>query len=193
MKAFQFDIDQLRDLIEVQQLTQAQVAAILGCNRTTLQRACYRYDLNTQRTGPRSGDKHPEWKGGRTLVGGYWYIYQPDHPHRTKKNTVAEHRLVMEAHLGRYLLRTEVVHHKNGDSQDNRLENLEVFSTNALHLKHELTGRIPNWSAQGVEAMAAGSRKRRIQLQTAKRDAQGRLLSNDHFSSTNEHKVLEVS
>ena len=193
MKAFQFDLDQLRELIEVQQLTQVQVAAIIGCNRSTLQRACYRYKLNTQRTGPRSGDKHPDWKGGRNLVGGYWYIYQPYHPNRTKQNTVAEHRLVMEAHLGRYLLRTEVVHHKNGDSQDNRLENLEVFSTNALHLKHELSGRIPNWSPQGLEAMAEGSRKRRIQLQTAKRDAQGRLLSNDHSTSTDERKAPQVS
>ena len=141
----------------------------------------------------RSGKNHPNYKTGRTEKYGYVYIYQPDHPHCTKKNTVAEHRLVMEEHLGRYLLRTEVVHHKNGDPQDNRLDNLEVFSTNALHLKHELSGRTPNWSPQGLEAMAAGSHKRRIQLQTAKRDAQGRLLSSDHSSSKDEHKAPQVS
>lgn len=56
---------------------------------------------------------------------------------------VDEHRYVMEQYLGRKLTRNEVVHHKNGDKRDNRIENLEIL-TRSSHATLHLTGREPS-------------------------------------------------
>ncbi len=158
--------DRLRLLVEIEQRTQWQVAEILGLTRKQVTRRIRALGLKTQRTGPRSGPGHPEWKGGRQQdVDGYWLVYCPGHPHARKNGKgrvpiyVLEHRLVMEKHLGRYLLPTEVVHHKNGQNDDNRLENLELFQSNADHLRHELTGKCPEWTEDGKARIRAGVQK----------------------------------
>lgn len=88
------------------------------------------------------GSKHWNWKGGRTYhTSGYVLIYCPEHP-RAKCNNghVFEHILVMEKHLGRYLLEGEIIHHKNEIRDDNRIENLEM--TNRIeHIKHHHTDK----------------------------------------------------
>jgi len=53
----------------------------------------------------------------------------------SNNKTVTEHRHIIETKLGRPLSVYEVVHHKNGIKNDNRVENLEVTDSSA-HAKH---------------------------------------------------------
>jgi len=69
---------------------------------------------------------------------------KPKHTYKTMTvngKQVRVHRHIMEQHLGRKLALWEHVHHINGDSHDNRLENLAVLS-NAAHQKVEIEERM---------------------------------------------------
>lgn len=93
-------------------------------------------------------------KGGvghkKIRVDGYIAIYFPDHPKANKDGYIMEHILVMECALGRWIAEDEVVHHKNHDRSDNRLENLEVMKRTdhmALHTKERhLNGGIKHYT-----------------------------------------------
>ncbi|MGN6347284.1 MAG: HNH endonuclease signature motif containing protein [Candidatus Nitrosocosmicus sp.] len=82
-------------------------------------------------------DKNATWKGGRVVKRGYVFIKMLAHPFCNKEGYVREHRLVMEKHLGRYLNKNEVVHHINGIKDDNRIDNLQLFSSNSIHISTE--------------------------------------------------------
>ena len=62
---------------------------------------------------------------------GYVMLDRKDHPFVTSSGgRIFEHRLIISEKLGRVLLAHEQVHHKNSQRQDNRIENLELWSTN---------------------------------------------------------------
>lgn len=55
-------------------------------------------------------------------------IHAPAHPRARNRPYVFEHILVMEELLGRRLEPFENVHHRNGVRDDNRPENLELWT-----------------------------------------------------------------
>lgn len=78
------------------------------------------------------GDKKPGWNGPRRTVDPNGYIvvnYGKGHPYMRDNGQGLEHRYVMATSLGRPLQTSESVHHKNGDRADNRIENLELWSS----------------------------------------------------------------
>lgn len=89
-----------------------------------------------------TGANSKQWKGGRVEAkGGYAMVWVSQdnffYPMAKKSHNttgyILEHRLVMAKHLNRCLLPWEVVHHKNGIKNDNRLENLELLAANCKH------------------------------------------------------------
>lgn len=101
-----------------------------------------------------SGANNPAWKGGVT----YWrkhgnyppikYVRCPADflPMARKDGYIMEHRLIVAQLLGRYLKRSEVVHHIDHDPTNNDPANLMLFSSNTAHKKYEATGQpAPLW------------------------------------------------
>lgn len=178
-------------------LTHAQIAELLGgINPKLVSKACKRYGVQSQRRGPRSGPGHPEWKGGVQIdKHGYRLVWVgPDDPmacmarksgrnRRSHYGYVPEHRLVMARHLGRPLESKEVVHHKNNVNDDNRIENLELFASNAEHLRHELTGKCPKWSEDGRRRILAAHPKRKSIPSSQGQDVHENSQSVDHSTS----------
>lgn len=69
------------------------------------------------------------WRGGRSIMrDGRVLIWRPQHPRAMKCGYVLRSRLVMEQFLGRMLLQSEIVHHRNEVVNDDRPENLEVVN-----------------------------------------------------------------
>ena len=72
----------------------------------------------------KAGGQYVTVKGG----GGYIKEMCQGHPRADAGGYVMQHRLVMERRIGRLLRSDEHVHHKNGKRDDNRPENLELWT-----------------------------------------------------------------
>lgn len=165
-------IDDMRQWIECDRRSMAWVARKIGCSRQWVRKLCEKHEITKPKPGGLTGEANPFWRGGRmTQSDGYILIYCPDHPaaRSPKGNYVLEHRLVMEKHLGRYLTPNEVVHHIDGNIQNNRIENLRLFDRNGDHLRKHLEGKPRKWTKEWKVNLLAGGAQWRSSQRELKR------------------------
>ena len=107
----------------------------LACNRKKFKEECHGF-----------GFKATRWKGGRRKdVHGYILIHLQlndfFYPMADVCGEVPEHRLVIAKALNRCLLPWEIIHHKNGTRDDNRLENLQLLGDQKYHVIDSIVKR----------------------------------------------------
>lgn len=130
--------EEMDELYNHQKLTSSQIGKIYGVADVTVLKRLQ--DLQIPRREYK-GNLAWNWNGGRQRHSdGYIRILlDKDDPMRVmadKQGLVLEHRLVMARHLGRPLLRSEVVHHRPDVARDdNRIEVLYLMPNPSEHSK----------------------------------------------------------
>lgn len=124
-------------------LAKRRICSVQGCSkRSRAHGLCPTHSWHRKKYGnPLAGPVRPNrGKGQQYSALGYLMRYVPEHPSADAHGYVMAHRLVMEAHLGRFLKKAEIVHHKNRNILDNSIENLELMSQ-AQHARLHLKGK----------------------------------------------------
>lgn len=98
---------------------------------------------------------------------GYVLVYDEQWGNPRRGGRIFEHILVMTRHLDRALRRGECVHHKNGIRTDNRLDNLELWTTR--HPKGARVNDLIKWAKDILEMYEPGSLSNSKMLQIARK------------------------
>lgn len=166
------DIQMIRDLAH-KNIRVTEIAKMLRRNPKAIYGLMDRMNIPRQpRNSFQKGEQNHSWKGGRYIDNdGYVLVLATDHPFANAQGYVREHRLVVENQIGRFLQPLEVVHHIDGDKQNNRIDNLQLFRTNGEHLRLEMTGRKLNMTEDGkrrkLEALRRPRKKKAVSSQKA--------------------------
>lgn len=90
----------------------------------------------------------------RTTTTGYILERVENHPLFPGAKDVLQHRLRMAEHLGRTLLKTEHVHHVDGNRKNNDIVNLRLVTSDQHSVEHYAENEPKrNWRGQFVKEM----------------------------------------
>lgn len=104
--------------------------SVEGCERYSWAKGmCSTHQMRLRKRGSLADPEPPKCRYENWSGAGYVMLYLPNHPSAPSTGLIGEHRVVMELKLGRKLRPGENVHHINGVRDDNRPENLELWST----------------------------------------------------------------
>ena len=96
--------------------------SIANCNKKAFCRnLCQSHYSRLRRYGNPNGGSRFNYGKGWINEAGYRIV-----------NRTREHRLIVEKHIGRKLKKNEIIHHKNANRLDNRIENLQI-TTQEIH------------------------------------------------------------
>ena len=113
-------------------LRRGMVCSIADCGEATAcQGFCHKHYRRWKKHGDATALKRRANGEGCIMPAGY-------RTHYINRRHTLEHRMVMASHLGRPLLNSEIVHHRNRNKLDNRVETLAVVDRNTHKLLCEM-------------------------------------------------------
>ena len=133
----------------------SSTCSIARCDRKNVSRGlCWTHAARRDAGNVRADEpirqyRTDEWSEGLTSSG---YIRLRRTSPTGVVESILQHRLVMEQQLGRPLLPDETVHHINGVRDDNRPENLELWSSS--HPKGQRVEDKVEWAAEILKQYA---------------------------------------
>lgn len=86
--------------------------------------------------GKRLREKCGMWKGGVLKSHGRYFVLSPDHPNAQSNGYILRYRLIMSKTIGRPLTKSEVVHHIDGNKENDHPDNLMLFPSEGAHSKY---------------------------------------------------------
>jgi DNA-binding transcriptional regulator YiaG len=111
---------------------------------------------------------------------------------RVNGKKIDEHRYVMEQYLGRKLSRDEVVHHKDGNKENNDIENLELMSLSE-HSRQHMLGNAPSEETKQKLSEASTGRQSANRKLSDNQVEQIRELHNEGVSNRKIARIFNVN